>query len=598
MSGLLGKLEHGAEEVGEALERGAEGVVHGLEHEAGLLLGADPFHSLLLNLFKHLGQEMEPELAEFAPQITSLFNLLETHNPQLAAELKKSVFDVLKLFLPFITEGIQKILTYLKPFVFALLLNFTNNAALKPSEKRVGGIKCFAVPPGEAKPSIVPKRVAAVQLPDSGANGYAPLEFIVAGEGGQAGITRRLVELLEDAFYCYLPDVTRQIPKDLLSAELAFIRKGLAPDQIWDDELAQYDHLSQNPLQFTIDFFLKGVGVTTLVAEGNHRVSFSSFTERVTFVSDGKGNVTPEFYPDSSPQTLLRLRSRAFNQVTLIDHLLNVHEVYSSYLAQANVYLPRDSPLSKFLAPHVFGSLIKDSAAYANLFNQTGLLVEATTTTFEAILASFAQARIRANGYDLWPTWYANAQANNILKDLLYTKRGQLYWRHLSQYVQAGVTETGLAAKYPLFWKIMKSIYSENANLDDTDATVKLLLTEGIFRVSYYHYQVGNAYPYSFNPDIYHWDFSDEATIGAIWSSATALATSSRQLQLVTLSADAWFPNASGPWKAFVSGLVQDAAVAEPETEQNRYVASTTDAGEEVGRYPSWIWELEPSVAR
>jgi len=277
-----------------------------------------------------------------------------------------------------------------------------------------------------------------------------------------------------------------------------------------------------------------------------------------------------------------------------------VHEVYSNYLSQANVLIPRDSKLSTFLAPHVFGSLIKNSAAYSNLFNETGLLVEATNGSYPAILSSFAKNRVRPNGYDLWPTWYGNAQNNLVLKNLLYTQRGQIVWNNLAKYVDAGITETKLAKKYPAFWAKLKSIFSTQAGLNDSDATFKLVVTECIWRVSFYHYQVGNAYPYSFNPDIYHWDFEDDVTISALHAAAVALATSSRQIQLVTLDPIAWFAKGNeGPWQAFVAGLIKDASEHEPESEGNAYIAAvTSDGATTLGRYPAWIWELEPSVGR
>jgi hypothetical protein len=84
---------------------------------------------------------------------------------------------------------------------------------------------------------------------------------------------------------------------------------------------------------------------------------------------------------------LLKLRSCAFSQVTVSDHLALTHLTYSNYLtqvcfsSQVLYYLkvvastPSWDPLKlkALLLPHVFGAFDKNAAAFQNLYNKDGL---------------------------------------------------------------------------------------------------------------------------------------------------------------------------------------------------------------------------------
>jgi len=109
--------------------------------------------------------------------------------------------------------------------------------------------------------------------------------------------------------------------------------------------------------------------------------------------------------------------------------------------------------------------------------------------------------------------------------------------------------------------------------------TLETVLVEFIWRVIYFHWQVGNALPYLYDSKFIKWGYDSEPSPTTIWTLATGFATSARQKQLVTMN----FNNMSDAFKDLQSNLKKIKA----------------DKGKStVEELASWVWELEPSVAR
>jgi len=113
-------------------------------------------------------------------------------------------------------------------------------------------------------------------------------------------------------------------------------------------------------------------------------------------------------------------------------------------------------------------------------------------------------------------------------------------------------------------------------------ANVEKWLVELIWRVTYFHYQVGNALPYLYDCDIIRWNRCQQSSEGSLWSLVVGFATSSRQYQLIN------FPYCVDPvMKVWYKPMIDALINYKDEFDEDR-----------VEGYPQWVWELEPSVAR
>jgi len=342
----------------------------------------------------------------------------------------------------------------------------------------------------------------------------------------------------------------------------------------------------------TIKYFIEDMGVTSLVSDkdGNLRADFGGDLQ-ATFVKKDKkkpwyaGN-TEIVEKNKGDKWYTKLRSEAFNLVTVRDHLCYAHLTFSNYLYQA-VYKLSDSILYPLLFPHTLGSNEKNSDAYWNLYNGRGILLAAAgeVDNHPYILGEFENGRGQyLKNIQTFPEWLEDNKAFCTTK---YVVRGEFFYEQIQQYVSGYFSDmnveesTFIHKKYIKFWAKIQEMLGESSILP-TKENVEKWIVELIWRVTYFHYQVGNALPYLYDCDFIKWDRSDYPSNDALWSLLVGFATSSRQYQLIK------FKYGDGPlgdrYRAMIEALVN----YKPDGFNDNHVEGI----------PQWVWELEPSVAR
>jgi len=286
-------------------------------------------------------------------------------------------------------------------------------------------------------------------------------------------------------------------------------------------------------------------------------------------------------------QALLRLRSIAFHIVTLRDHLGYIHLTYSNYLTQvaAEIKESNNDPLNlvELLQPHIFGTLEKNVAAFQNLFNENGILMAAMDKTHDFVINSMKKFRVQfINSFQTFDTWKKNV-TNNMIKETLYFKRGIHCHNAITDYVNAYLNNQQKLDedKIKFAYSNVMSSFQEMGGDKSLKYNLKDLLIELIWRVIYYHYQVGTVLPYLYDSKLIMWDIEKSSikdgrpSSNSLWTLVVAFATSSRQKQLISME-NPFSDRNQKVWTQFIHIL-------------DNYA----DADDQ-----HWLLELEPSVAR
>jgi hypothetical protein len=285
----------------------------------------------------------------------------------------------------------------------------------------------------------------------------------------------------------------------------------------------------------------------------------------------------------------IRLRTAAFNLVTFRDHLIYGHLLYSNFLSQAvsklRVQDPSKSLLYKLLVPHVLGVSEVNSDVYRNSFNPRGILSGATGTIGGSNVSSALEFFLKAWTPETFDEWKKN---NKAFWGTNYVIRGEFYYDLLKEYVSGyfddnKVTDDTFKDEKE-FWSVITDKMIKSPGLPLTRANIEKWVVEIIWRVTYYHYQVGNIIPFLYDCDLIRWNNADSPSDGALWSLVVGTLTSRRQYQLVS------FPYYSD--NTFGIGTRWRALVWALEHYHDKF------ENERVHGYPVWVWELEPSVAR
>jgi len=229
----------------------------------------------------------------------------------------------------------------------------------------------------------------------------------------------------------------------------------------------------------------------------------------------------------------------------------------------------------------------KNSDAFWNLYNNKGILVGATgnINNRAAIIKQLENARKdwEVETFEEWK------EKNEVFSETIYVKRGDFIYQKLKDYVSKYFNENKVSNdtfkddsyNYNGFWSVIQEM-QKFSSIELSRSNVEKWAVELIWRVTYFHYQVGNAIPYLYDCDLIRWNGSLDPEDGSLWSLVVGFATSARQYQLVT------FPYLDdrdiGP---LFRNLI---------TELEKYEDEFDD--EKIEGYPRWVWELEPSVAR
>jgi len=288
----------------------------------------------------------------------------------------------------------------------------------------------------------------------------------------------------------------------------------------------------------------------------------------------------------------IQIRSAAIHHVTLSDHLLFVHLTYANYLSQAVAVLPKGDPLQTLLLPHVEGSVKKNSDGYWNLFGKHGLIegaagIKAEDVKEQMIKERKAWIKSRVKTFEDWK------DDNTVFSSTKYVQRGDHVYKcfkdYVSEYFKYYSIEEIRDDRYKKFWDVMREMIG-NPNLDIWEippkkkcSNLQIWIVECLWRVTYFHYQVGSVLPYLFDSNMIRWTKGDHPNKGVKWSLVIAFSTSERQYQLIN---GAYCPGNGTLWHKFVKRLIED----RPQDKTDVLVGKTG--------IPDWLWELELSVAR
>jgi len=287
--------------------------------------------------------------------------------------------------------------------------------------------------------------------------------------------------------------------------------------------------------------------------------------------------IKPKHHRDA--QWHIEIRSAAIHDVTVRDHLLLVHLTYANYLTQAVNVLPKGDPLRNLLLRHVEGSIEKNSDGYWLLFREHGLIEGAAGINWEEVRQQMMKAR------DAWikdpvKTFEDWKKHNPVFSSTKYVQRGDHVHKCIKEYVSEYFNYYGIRdySKYKDFWNVMKEMIG-NPHLDISN--LQTWIVECLWRVTYFHYQVGSVLPYLYDSSMIRWKPGNLPNKGVGWSLVIAFATSERQYQLINA---AYCKDKL--WHKFVTRLIQD----RPRDPTDVLVGDTG--------FPDWLWELELSVAR
>jgi len=282
-----------------------------------------------------------------------------------------------------------------------------------------------------------------------------------------------------------------------------------------------------------------------------------------------------------------KLRTAAFNLVTFRDHLIYAHLTYSNFLCQAvsklTVKEPCENLLYKLLVPHVQGATEKNSDVYRNSFNPSGILAGAVGAVKIDVVSAVEGARSQWKA-ETFEEWKAN---NKAFWGTNYVIRGDFYYQRLKEYVSGYFDDNKVSddtfKDEKEFWSVIDKMI-KSPGLPLTRSNVEKWVVEIIWRVTYFHYQVGNILGNLYDCDLIRWNGSETPENAALWSLVVGFSTGRRQYQLVS------FPYYSD--NTFEIGTRWRALVRALEDYQDKFT------NERVNGYPVWVWELEPSSAR
>lgn len=263
------------------------------------------------------------------------------------------------------------------------------------------------------------------------------------------------------------------------------------------------------------------------------------------------------------------------------------HLTYSNYLYQAVSQLKEKEPiLFRLLVPHILNANNKNSDAYWNLYNGKGVLLAAIGEIENRpyIISEFENDRREwlNNGA---PTFLEWKEKNPAFCKTKYVERGTYIYEKIQEYVLGYFKDNGVTDKtfdncYIDFWAAIQEMLG-GSNIPLNKCNVEKWVIELIWRVTYFHYQVGNALPYLYDCDKIRWN-RKQTSEGSLWSLVVGFATSSRQYQMVK------FPYLTDPIMSRRYTILIDSLINYKDEFDN----------DKVDGYPQWVWELEPSVAR
>jgi len=357
-------------------------------------------------------------------------------------------------------------------------------------------------------------------------------------------------------------------------------------DPVWKSIPHAYGEKDFPHDEATVEYFIEKIGLTTLEQTdsgtlyrnfddfGGLEVEFQKINPDRPWRKDNAMIIKKK--PDD-PHWHIKIRSAAIHHVTVTDHLLFVHLTYSNYLAQAVATLSEEDHLRELLIPHVIGSIEKNSDAYWNLYMQYGLVEGAAGKSAKEVLKQMKKVRKAwiNSSVKTYPEWKQN---NKKFLDTKYVQRGDHVYNCIKDYVSEYFNSKKIDYRnYGSFWEVMKEMIG-NPKL--CYCNLETWIVECIWRVTYFHYQVGSVLPYLFDSSIIRWAHGEHPTYGVWWSLVIAFSTSERQYQLIN-------PKycTSLAWHNFVKKLTEE------------YPRDPTDKIVEAG-IPDWIWELELSTAR
>jgi len=396
-------------------------------------------------------------------------------------------------------------------------------------------------------------------------------------------------------------DFKKQRGRDKVNADLE--KSLIDQDRVWANirvfKMGKLDHKRE-----TLLFFIDGMGMTALESEGDTLVgNFEQGKLKVTFKRKDSSQywtekntdmiIDKEFNKDNDSEENeyhIRLRTAAFDLVTIRDHLCYTHLIYSNHLYQAVSKL-NDKILLNLLHPHILGTREKNSDAYRNLYNDHGILLAAIgkVGNRQSLLEDLINYRGKfVNNPMTFPEWILKNQAFSGTK---YVVRGKFMYDQILNYVKGYFAELKVDQSiinldpHTDFWEVIQRMLGFTDIVFNFDNMV-IWVVELIWRVTYFHYQVGNALPYLYDCDFIRWNGGAAPDNGAFWSLVVGFATSSRQYQLIKFPFDHDI-TLQKQFNSMRSELLnyKDEFGDEPIKDGNQSI-------------PRWVWELEPSVAR
>jgi len=365
-------------------------------------------------------------------------------------------------------------------------------------------------------------------------------------------------------------------------------------DEVWSKISLPNKKTVINQEQTTIKFFVEQLGITTLNSDGEDLTANFGGDFQITFARKNPNelwtvaNTDIKVGKNKPDEWHIKLRTAAFNLVTFRDHLVYGHVTYSNFLSQAVLKLkvqdPNKSLLYKLLVPHVLGVTEVNSDVYRNSFNPRGILSGATGSVAGADVGAALEIMRKSWNPETFEEWKNN---NKAFWGTNYVVRGEFFYDLLKEYVSGyfddnKVTDDTFKDEKE-FWAVI-GLMLKSPGIPLTRANLEKWIVEIIWRVSYFHYQVGNILPFLYNCDLIRWNNGDSPSDAALWSLVVGFSTSRRQYQLVSFPY--YCDNTFGigkRWRALIRAL---------EHYQDKF------DNERIHGYPVWVWELEPSTAR
>jgi len=178
--------------------------------------------------------------------------------------------------------------------------------------------------------------------------------------------------------------------------------------------------------------------------------------------------------------------------------------------------------------------------------------------------------------YQTYPEW---RDSRKIFKETKFVTRGDFIYGCIKDYVIEYLNSENFHIEhYSKFWSILEEMIGKQMSLNQEIFTTTII--ELIWRVSYFHYQVGSVLPFLYDASYIRWAPNEKPTKAGLWTLVAGFATCARQYQLIN------FTNPKVPiWKDLQQKLIPG------------WIPDIWNYDRIYG-VPDWIWELEVSVAR